>query len=133
MRSKSTKELNQSTSKDIEHEDRHADSSHLPTLVLWMIKDRLDFVNNRRFASVCKSWRDATLSYYKDARILCQQSPPWLMIKDLKCPGRCEFISTSTGERFSIFHRDLYSTEATETFFTKQGWLLLGTKMRESF
>ncbi|KAK1385071.1 hypothetical protein POM88_022806 [Heracleum sosnowskyi] len=45
------------------------------------------------------------------------------MIKDLKRPCRCEFISTTTLERFNIFHRDLYRRE---TLFTKQGWLLLG-------
>ncbi|KAK1363485.1 hypothetical protein POM88_039046 [Heracleum sosnowskyi] len=102
--------------------DKHPDFSNLPTSVLRMIKDRLDFKNNLRFAFVCKSWRDAWLSYSKDDS-LCRESPPWLMIYNLEWSGRCEFISTSTEERFSIFHRDLNYHK--ETLFTKQGWLLL--------
>lgn len=119
---KSTKELNQSTGKHVKRKRMQADFSNLPTLVLCMIKDKSAFLNNLRFDFVCKSWRDATLPNLKDAR-LCRESPPWLMIKDLRFRGRCEFISTTTGERYSILHRDLYHRE---TLFTRQGWFLLG-------
>ncbi|KAK1354125.1 hypothetical protein POM88_047382 [Heracleum sosnowskyi] len=117
------KVLNKLTCKD---EEPNGDFANLPTLVLWMIKDRLDYPNNHCFASVCRGWRDATLSYSKDVGLCNNESPPWLMVRDLKRHGRCKFISTTTGKMYSLFNPDLYYTGI---LFTKQGWFLGGTEM----
>lgn len=76
-------------------EDRWCD---LPTLVLWGIKDRLDFPDNLRFAAVCKSWQRASPSYSK----IHIHNPPWIMITRGVYMSKREFISTSTGNKYSI-------------------------------
>ncbi|KAM7471423.1 hypothetical protein LguiA_009606 [Lonicera macranthoides] len=98
-------------------EDRWCD---LPTLVLWRIKDRLDFPDNLRFASVCKSWQKASSSYTKTKIHI--HNPPWIMITRGIYMSKREFISTSTGNKYSIPLVDFCSAKV---LFSKQGWLLL--------
>ncbi|KAH7852212.1 hypothetical protein Vadar_021849 [Vaccinium darrowii] len=94
--------------------------SNLPDDLVWMIKARLDYPNNLRFASVCKRWLHASLDYQPivDAR-------PWLMVAENTFGSKREFISASTGEKYTI---DLPDFCDAHTLFSKQGWLFLVNK-----
>ncbi|KAH7848991.1 hypothetical protein Vadar_011412 [Vaccinium darrowii] len=92
--------------------------SNLPALLLWMIKGKLDLPNNLRFAAVCKSWLHASLNYQSTV----DHAPPWLMITQHFCESTREFISSSTGEMYTI---DLPDFCDARFLFSMQGWLLL--------
>ncbi|KAH7850335.1 hypothetical protein Vadar_031190 [Vaccinium darrowii] len=102
-------------------ETREKDNwSNLPALLVWMIKDRLNYPNNLRFSAVCKSWLHASLDYQPIVDALA--APPWLMIARSIWESNREFISTSTGEKYNIDLPDLCNPI---TLFSSKSWLLL--------
>ncbi|KAI8020569.1 F-box/kelch-repeat protein [Camellia lanceoleosa] len=96
--------------------------SNLPTLIVWMIKDRLDFPTNRRFAVVCKSWHEASLSYTINHQSTTREPPPWIMMTREVGESQRDFINISTGEKYTI---DLPDFRKTIVLYSTKGWLLL--------
>ncbi|KAF7142515.1 hypothetical protein RHSIM_Rhsim05G0023100 [Rhododendron simsii] len=97
--------------------------SCIPNLLIWMIMERLQFINSLRLSAVCKHWLNAFHNFPKEATTsYCNF--PWLMITKDHCGSEREFFSPWTKTNFTV---DL--PEFAKTFFlnSKNGWVLLLT------
>ncbi|KAL7172191.1 hypothetical protein ACSBR2_031816 [Camellia fascicularis] len=98
--------------------------SQLPFLLLWMIKDRLDFIDNVQLSAVCRHWWSASASYPKRLQSAGDRLP-WIMQfsrNNFVKSSLREFICVSRRKKFTI---DLPEFCNADTLFSKQGWLLL--------
>ncbi|KAI7982240.1 F-box/kelch-repeat protein [Camellia lanceoleosa] len=101
--------------------------SQLPFLLLWMIKDRLDFIDDVQLSAVCRHWWSASASYPKRLQSAGDRLP-WIMQfsrNNFVKSGLREFICVSRRKKFTI---DLPEFCNADTLFSKQGWLLLHRK-----
>ncbi|PSR98151.1 F-box/kelch-repeat protein [Actinidia chinensis var. chinensis] len=75
----------------------------LPTLIVWMTKERLDFPTNLRFGAVYKKRHRASLAYHPiNHYYYISTSMPWMMItRDIGDNNR-DFISMLTGDKYTI-------------------------------
>lgn len=100
--------------------------SQLPFLLLWMIKDRLDFIDNVQLASVCQNWHSASASYTKKSiQSASSLRLPWIMQELEVNSSSRDFICMSRRKTFTI---DLPEFHGATTLFSKRGWLLLWRK-----
>ncbi|KAF7116289.1 hypothetical protein RHSIM_RhsimUnG0032700 [Rhododendron simsii] len=99
--------------------------SCIPNLLLWMIMERLQFIDSLRLSAVCKHWLNAFHNFPKESTTsYCNF--PWLMItksKDHRGSER-EFSSPWTKTKFTV---DLPEFAKTFVLNSKNGWVLLLT------
>ncbi|KAF7113252.1 hypothetical protein RHSIM_RhsimUnG0144600 [Rhododendron simsii] len=99
--------------------------SCIPTLLIWMIMKRLQFINNLHLSAVCKHWLNAFHNFPKEQipTMSCSNFP-WLMItKDHRGSER-EFFSPWIKTKFTV---DLPEFAKTIVIQSKNGWVLLLT------
>lgn len=102
--------------------ERKGSWSALPDLLLWMIKDKLEFFDNMRFAAVCRGWRSASASYPKSLQTV-GDGLPWIWQESSSSKGSSrDFISVTRGDKFSI---DLPEFHHAAVLFSNCGWILL--------
>lgn len=98
--------------------------SSLPTVVLWMIKDKLDIFDSMCLEAVCRDWWFASLNYPK--KQVVGDGMPWIMQQnDEENSNSHEFISITRKKRFTI---DLPEFRNCQVLFSKQGWVLMRKK-----
>ncbi|KAF5176146.1 F-box/kelch-repeat protein [Thalictrum thalictroides] len=102
-----------------EEEDRW---SQLPTLFLWMVIERSNFVDKVRIASVCKNWQLDSLTCPPKPRQKCVN--PWIMLRRPRHESSSlVFTNPVTMEKLILDHPDI--NHKTEYLFSRRGWLLL--------
>ncbi|KAF9625702.1 hypothetical protein IFM89_026282 [Coptis chinensis] len=94
--------------------------SQLPTLLVWMIKDRLNFADTARVSFVCKNWKSASLSYPSKPTQQC--IVPWL-VNRFQCSTSWEFVNLLTKEKLIIDRPEFHGRN--HLLFSRRGWLLL--------
>lgn len=94
--------------------------SQLPTLLIWMIKDRLNTFDSFRVGCVCKNWESASASYTSKAR----QTIPWLMQphRDSTQTSNWEFVNLFTKDKFVLDIPEFHVR--TRILFSRGGWFL---------
>ncbi|KAL6538810.1 hypothetical protein OROMI_025136 [Orobanche minor] len=93
--------------------------SSLPFLILWMIKDRLDFFDNGGVALVCRHWWQASINYPTKLRTV-GNGIPWIMLNaggNKKC-----FINAERTKKFVVEMPEFYDSHP---LFSRKGWILL--------
>ncbi|KAF5194678.1 F-box/kelch-repeat protein [Thalictrum thalictroides] len=104
---------NKSRMKEEDDEERW---SHLPAVLLWLIKDRLNIADTTRLALVCKHWEASSLNCPS------RSVGHWLMHRLTLLGTKCEFVNVSTMEKLTL---DLPKFVDNTTFlFSRRGWLL---------
>ncbi|KAI8553565.1 hypothetical protein RHMOL_Rhmol05G0025600 [Rhododendron molle] len=97
--------------------------SCIPNLLIWMIMERLQFIDSLRLSAVCKHWLNAFHNFPKE-ETTSYCNFPWLMISKDHRGSERECFSPWTKTKFTV---DLPEFAKTFVLNSKNGWVLLLT------
>lgn len=109
--------------------ERSGSKWHLLTdHLLWVIKDKLDFVDDTSLTAVCRDWRIASKGYSKKS---AGDGMPWVVQWSNPASGDVlEFISVKRNKKFTL---PLPEFSGAMFVFSKGGWILLRKIIRSDW